>query len=169
MTVSLIPGTLEAIRATPSVLQALLGDVPADVAATTGPEGWSPRDVVAHLVVAGRLGALDRASRAVGDEGASFAGYDEESELDASGLRGEPVAVLLRLLEAERGGCLVLTRTLEGDDLARSGVHEDVGRVTVAELLHQTAYHDSLHIAQIASLLSASFMAGRGALATAQS
>ena len=169
MTKSLLPGTLEAIRTTPSVLRALLGDVPEDVAATPGPEGWSPRDVVAHLVVAGRLGALDRASRALAGEGASFAGYDEEGELDASGLRGEPVEALLRLLEAERSACLVLTRGLEGDDLARGGVHEEVGRVTVAELLHQAAYHDRSHVAQIASLLSASFMPGRGALAGAGS
>ena len=166
---SLLPGTLEAIRATPLVLRALLSGLPEELTATAGPEGWSPGDVVAHLVVAGRLGALDRASRALTEERPALAGYDEEGELVASGLRGEAVERLIGLLEAERERCVALRGVPSDEALARVGEHVEVGDVTVAELLHQAAYHDGLHLAQIASLVSSSFVSGRGGLAGAQS
>lgn len=169
MTVALRPGTLEVVRSTPDVLRALLADLPDELLNTAGPEGWSPSDVVAHLVVAGRLGALDRASRALDEDSPSFAGYDEGGELDASGLRERRCGDLVTLLGEERSRSPVLTRRLSGNELTRTGVHAEVGAVSVAELLHQAAFHDSLHVSQIASLLSGAFVDGRGPLAAAQS
>ena len=52
------PGTLEVIRATAPALRTMLAELPESVTATRGAEGWSPQDIVAHLVVTGRLGAL---------------------------------------------------------------------------------------------------------------
>ncbi len=169
MTADLRPGTLEVIRATPAVLRAMLAGIPGAVTETPGPEGWSPADVVAHLVVAGRLGALARASRALEEDHPLFSSYEEEAELDASGLRGRPVGELIALLDRERAAMPVLGREVSRDETHRSGVHREVGEVTVAELLHQAAYHDALHLAQIASLLSSSFEDGRGALSSASS
>lgn len=120
-------------------------------------------------MVAGRLGALERARRALTEDAPTFAWYDEEGELAASGLRGRPAAELIAILEGERAAHPALGAELSAADLGRSGVHAEVGEVRVAELLHQAAYHDSLHIAQIASLLSGSFVGGRGALAGSSS
>jgi hypothetical protein len=166
---ALVVGALEVIRATPSALRALVAGLPDELLRDVGPEGWSPADVIAHLVVAGRLGALDRVRRALAEDAPSFAGYDEEGELDASGLRGEGVAGLIELLEVERSGHPALVGSLTTSDLERGGMHEEVGAVSVAELLHQAAYHDRIHVAQVASLTSSSFEAGRGPLGAAQS
>jgi hypothetical protein len=160
---------MEAPAAPTAVLRALPSDPPDELLRDAGPEGWSPADVIAHLVVAGRLGALDRVRRALAEDAPSFAGYDEEGELDASGLRGEGVAELIELLEGERSGHPALVGALTPSDLERGGVHEEVGFVSVAELLHQVAYHDRLHLAQVASLTAMRFEGERGALTAAQS
>lgn len=169
MTAALQPGTLEVIRATAATPRTMLEHLPDSVFATPGAEGWSTQDVVAHLVVAGRLGALARASRVLEEDHPSFAGYDEEGELEASGLRRRPVAELLALLEEERGGMSILGRALSSEDAGRTGVHLEVGEVTIANLLHQAAFHDTLHIAQIAALISAQFEGNRGPLGSASS
>jgi hypothetical protein len=41
---------IEVLDSTPSTLRALLGPLPEAVASEPGPEGWSPADVVAHLI-----------------------------------------------------------------------------------------------------------------------
>jgi len=99
----------------------------------------------------------------------SFAGYEEEAELGTSGLRSPPVDELIELLEAERSQMAILGRVLVAEDAGRTGVHLEVGGVTVVELLHQATFHATLYLVQVASLLSLTFEGRRGSLSSASS
>src|SRR5207237_116945 len=46
----LTAGTIDVLASTPATLRALLLSLPNEIVETPGAEGWSPRDVVAHLL-----------------------------------------------------------------------------------------------------------------------
>ena len=157
-------GALGVIEVTPTVLRRMLSGLPAELVTAAGAEGWSPADVVAHLIVAGRLGAIARTRRVLLEDRPELDTYDEHDELKRSGLRGKPIDELLEIFEDERHAALGELRGLRGARLKRTGVHATAGEVTVRHLLHQAAFHDATHVAQIASMLAAAFEDDRGGL-----
>jgi hypothetical protein len=50
---------------------------------------------------------------------------------------------------------ITLVRTLTPDDLARSGVHPDVGPLRVDELLGEWVHHDRNHVRQLLAVTQA--------------
>ena len=61
---------------------------------------------------------------------------------------------LLDEYAAARAESMVWLRALAPDDFTRTGRHEVAGVIAVADVLHHIAYHDLVHIAQVAKLLS---------------
>jgi hypothetical protein len=55
---------------------------------------------------------------------------------------------LKRELTEVRRESVKLVRSLRPDQLARGGVHPQVGRLTVDELLHEWVHHDGNHLRQ---------------------
>lgn len=162
MPATLEPGTLEVIASTPAVLRALTASLPEATVEARDGEGWSARDVVAHLLdrwpsQRGRVQKmLAEANPAILDE-------DELAGLEASGLRQRPLAWLLDEFERARAAEAATFRALTAADLARTGQHSAAGAITIAELLNHVAYHDLLHVQQIAGTLALVPNAGRGA------
>lgn len=161
---TLAPGTLEIVRATPGVVRALLSTLPQAIIDAPDPGGWSARDLVAHLVDRGRIQRA-RVERLLGQPGADIEDADEQASLEASGLRPLPVATLLDTLERERADDIERYARLDDANLALSGIHSAAGPITVAHLVHQAAYHDTVHIAQMASAVGASPAGARGPFA----
>ncbi len=161
---TLAPGTLEILRATPDVVRALLASLPQEVVDAPDPGGWSARDLVAHLVDRGRIQRA-RVERLLAQPDAHIEDADEQEGLEASGLRSLPLADLLAMLEREHPADAERYSALEAADLAASGRHTAAGDITVAHLVHQAAYHDTIHIAQIATAVGASPAKGRGPFA----
>ena len=54
-----------------------------------------------------------------------------------------------------RGEGIALVRTLTQDDLARSGIHPDVGPLRVDELLGEWVHHDRNHVRQLLAVTQA--------------
>jgi len=71
-----------------------------------------------------------------------------------------------RFENSARGEAMEMVRGLEPEQLGRTGRHEVAGTITIEGILHHVAYHDLLHIAQIAKLLSLPLDARRGGMAT---
>jgi uncharacterized damage-inducible protein DinB len=155
------PGTVEILAATPGTLRALLASLPASVVERPDSGGWSARDIVAHLVDRGRIQRA-RVERLLAQPGAGIEDSDERATLAASGLRPWPLAALLDEFERARADDVVRYAALAAADLARPGVHSVAGEITVANLIHQAAYHDTQHLGQIAAALGAAPAAGRG-------
>jgi hypothetical protein len=142
---------LPVLRRTPSVVRALLQDLPdAWIHAAEGPDTWSPFDVVGHLIHGERTDWIPRVEHilAHGDT-VVFPAFDREAMFEAT--RGLALPDLidtfaqLRAASLGRLDALQLTST----DLSRVGRHPEFGPVTLRQHLSTWVVHDLGHIRQI--------------------
>ena len=160
----LVPGAIDRLAHTPSVLRALLDGVPQDALTAPNAEGWSTRDVVAHLLIINDLGLDRRLHLIVAEDTPDVPDVNEHDSLAASGYRDRPLADLLDDFAAHRANTVEWMRTLGPAGLERVGNHEITGRVTVSDVVHHIAFHDLVHVAQIANLIAAPLNAARGGM-----
>ncbi|MPZ99834.1 MAG: hypothetical protein GEU80_10960 [Dehalococcoidia bacterium] len=153
---------VEVLAATPGVLQQLMAGLPAETAEAPLDGGWSPRDVVAHLLVASEHGAIGRIRRVLEEERPALPAYDEDAELQRSGLRTERLGELLVTFATRRAADVAWLREVPAEHFARTGEHSEVGILSASELLQHAAYHDCLHVEQVAAMLKGIFDPLRG-------
>ncbi len=141
---------------TPGTLQAWFGGLPeAWLTADEGPDTFSARDVLAHLIHGERTDWMARVRRIrESGEGVPFDPFDRFAFLAEA--RGWPVAELLAEFARLRADNL---RTLEGldlrpGDLTRTGRHPALGRVTLENLLATWVVHDLGHLAQAGRVMA---------------
>jgi hypothetical protein len=147
--------TLEVLRRTPSVLKALLEGLPDRwIRGVEGPGTWSPFDVVGHLIHADRTNWIPRARAILSQDQQAFAAFDRAAMLQAD--RGRSLADLLAEFSQVRASSLdVLADMRIGDvELSRTGVHPDLGQVTLRQLLATWTVHDLDHLQQIARVMA---------------
>ncbi len=161
MPATLQPGTLEVIASTPAVLRALTATLPEVTIEAREGEGWLARDVVAHLLDRWPS-QRGRVQKMLAEVNPAILDENEVAGLEASGLRQRPLAWLLDEFERARAAEAATFRALTETDFARTGRHSVAGPITIAELLNHVAYHDLLHIQQIAGTLALVPNAGRG-------
>src|SRR3979409_522639 len=95
------PTALELIAGTPRVLRALLGGLPADVSNAPNPEGWSVKDVVAHLHDAEGVAFVERISRMLNEDVPLIPSIDPPARLEAGGYALRGLDELLDELETQ--------------------------------------------------------------------
>ena len=136
---------------TPAVLRLWLSDLsPRWTAATDGPGTWSPFDVVGHLIHAERTDWIPRTELILRHgESAPFPPFDREAMFAAS--RGRSLGELLDAFEALRRESLARLAGLRLTelDLARRGLHPELGAVTLGQHLATWVAHDMSHLAQV--------------------
>ena len=141
---------VDALRATPDVLDALLAGVSQAQAqaARGGDENWSVVEVICHLRDA-ETRALER-EQAMRDEDHPFlAAYDQEAWAREYDYASQELHTALDEFKAVRARRLALLEGLSLDQWQRSGRHEEQGDITLqAHVLHIAA-HDLVHLAQI--------------------
>jgi hypothetical protein len=142
--------TTDLLRRTPEVLRALLVGLPDTWVGTQDVEGgWTPKDVVGHLITAELDDWIVRTERILEhgtelpfDRFDRFAhvGRDDDQSIDR----------LIERFAELRSENLARLAALVGDgDLDRRGMHPALGEVTLRELLATWAVHDLDHISQI--------------------
>ena len=156
----LIAHTLSILRTTPRRWEDLTASVAQDLLRTPPALGeWSALDCLAHLldteqqVFPVRVQAL-LASR-------DFPAFDP----DAQGMllqRGEDPMPLAGEFSRLRAESLVALGRLTEADLPRTARHAELGRVTLAELLHEWVGHDLMHTIQAERALMQPFIHGSG-------
>lgn len=143
---------LAVLERTPAVLSAWLSDLPAPwLDANEGPETFSARDVLAHLISGEEDDWLPRARLILAHgEGKAFTPFDRFAFRERHGARStaELLGVFARLRERN----LTELRGLElgPRELALRGRHPELGTVTLEQLLATWVVHDLGHLAQIA-------------------
>ncbi len=147
---------LAILERTPATLRALLtGLSPGWVESNEGGESWSPYDVVGHLIHGERTDWIARA-RIILEHGEArpFDPFDRFAQFEAS--RGLTLVELLDQFERLRRDNLETLRgmNLGEAELARGGLHPELGPVTMSQLIATWAVHDLGHIAQISRVMA---------------
>ena len=153
---------LAILRAMPGVLATLLRDLPPAVTARPNPEGWSCKDVVAHLHDAEDIAFTTRIRRILAEDSPVIDPIDPPARLREHGYHARSLADLLDDLARQRAMHVEYLTTLTGEQLARTGMHTQAGLITPRDLIHQWAYHDLAHTRQIMEMLQAGLVFGMG-------
>jgi hypothetical protein len=145
------------LERTPSVLSSLLDDIPEDwTRVTEGPDTWSPRQVVAHLIHGERTDWIPRA-RIIIKQGSyrRFDPFDRFADLNPD----RSLRDLLKEFDQLRAGNVATLRgwNLKEKDLDLLGVHPEFGDVTMRQLLATWVVHDLSHIAQITRTMARAY------------
>lgn len=156
---SAIPSITAILTRTPATLCALLTDLdPALAESNYGPNTWSAKEIIAHLIHAERTDWIPR-SRHILEHGdtAPFPPFDRAGHVPL--VRAHTLAALLDLFDDERtAGLRALDAMhLTASDLARPGLHPALGRITLGNLLATWAVHDLNHLAQISKAIAYQF------------
>ena len=151
---------LSIIETTADRWSALAGQVPEHLIKRKPlPGEWSALECLHHLISTEKYVFPVRTLRFLGGE--DLPGYDpdkEEGPLDQSANAVEMAAEFSRL----RDKSLDTLRKLAPGDLERSSVHEQLGKVTLDEMLHEWAAHDLNHTIQAEQAIMQPFIAGSG-------
>lgn len=148
--------TLELLQSTPAVLEAQLSHLSSEwTDAREAPDQWSPREVVAHLLLCERENWMVRIRITLSEEETRvFAPVDMSTHLVLA-----QQASMLDLLGAFRR-CrqdnieALLTLQLSDTDLQRTAVHPKLGTVALEQLLATWATHDQSHLIQISRTIA---------------
>ncbi len=145
------------LERTPPLLTTLLDDLPEDwTLVNEGPETWSPREVVAHLIHGERTDWIPRA-RIILQQGKyrKFDPFDRFAELKSE----RSLKDLLEEFDRLRSGNVATLRgwNLKEKDMELRGEHPEFGSVTMRQLLATWVVHDLSHIAQITRTMARAY------------
>lgn len=152
-----LPEVVEILERTPTVLETMLGGLSSEwINASEGPETFSPRDVVAHLIYGEEADWIPRARIILTDgEARPFAPFDR---FGGEKYKYMPLPDLLARFAELRRQSLDSLRAfnLTPAQLELTGMHPDpsLGRVTLGQLLASWAVHDLGHIRQIVRVMA---------------
>jgi hypothetical protein len=151
-----LPTARAMLARTPATLRAMLAGL--DERWTEpdyGPDTWSAREVVAHLIFGEQTDWIPRARILLAHaEARPFDSFDRAGHKPL--MIGATVADLLDLFERERASSLraLDALALTPADLQRRACHPALGTVTLANLLATWVVHDLNHLAQIAKAMA---------------
>jgi len=115
------------------------------------PGEWCVNEVVGHVIEAERNGFAGRIKLIILNGGADepdLPTWDRDRIIkERDDCARDPKELIQELLEL-RGESIKLVRSLRPDQMARGGLHPQVGRLTVDELLHEWVHHDGNHLRQ---------------------
>ena len=148
--------TLSILRQTPLTVSGLLGGLPEDVLGVNeGPDTFSPRDVVGHLVFGEETDWVPRI-RIILEHGPSrpFTPFDRTGF--RAGQAGLGTTELLDRFASLRRSNIAFVKDLRltPAQLALEGTHPTLGRVNLGQLLASWVVHDLGHLAQISRVLA---------------
>jgi uncharacterized damage-inducible protein DinB len=143
---------IEQIAAAPSRLrEAVSGLSPEQLDTPYRPEGWTVRQV-AHHVPDSHINAYVRFKWSLTETDPAIKIYEESEWAKLEDSKTTPVEVSLELLEALHRRWIVLLRSLEDRDFARTLRHPESGPMNLDHLLAMYAWHGRHHVAHITSL-----------------
>jgi DinB family protein len=140
---------------TPQILETLLGDLPGELLHwKPKADRWSISEVLAHLAALEQVYA-ERVQRMTAENSPPLAKYD----LAGAAARGDysrgSGRENLEHFTHTRRSTLAMLSGLPASVGARTGVHSELGTITLAQMLNEWANHDLGHLRQIEELYRA--------------
>jgi len=150
------------LERTPEVIAALLQDLPEDwTRVDEGPDTWSPRQVLGHLINGERTDWIPRARIILRQEKVRrFDPFDRFADINTP----RPLGELLKEFDRVRADNIATLRgwNLRESDLALTGQHPELGEVTMRQLLATWVVHDLSHIAQMTRTMARAYTGAVG-------
>jgi hypothetical protein len=147
---------MEQLEATPDILRAILTPLTEDDALwKPAPERFSVAEVLEHLSHCEGHCFRPRVDSAVERDGAEWESYDHQAYAATGQYSDRDPEDSFAHWEEQREDNLEFLKSLPPDAATRHGVHPELGRVTVGELVAEWAFHDLGHIRQIIELVRA--------------
>ncbi|MCI0856628.1 MAG: DinB family protein [Chloroflexi bacterium] len=116
---------------------------------------WCVNKVIGHLLAAEEPSFRDRIERIIEQPGCVLVSWDQaQVAKDRHDCERSGAELIAELVE-ERERSVRLLRGLSDDQLALSGVHQQVGELRVIDLLHDWPHHDREHVKQALSITQA--------------
>jgi hypothetical protein len=150
-----IAETLEILRRTPVVLETLLKGLSKEwVNRNEGDNTWSPHIVMGHLIFSEEHNWIPRLKKILSVTQNQFTPFDRFAQLtlykDAS-----TDDLLRKFSDARKESLLTLgTVSLSNEKLKMTGIHPELGEVTLSQLLSTWTVHDLDHINQISRVMA---------------
>jgi hypothetical protein len=117
------------------------------------PGEWSANECVGHLIEAEQRGFAGRVQAILAADGpdipADLEAWDPPAVAESRRDHERAAADLVSEFLALRAEGVTLVRGLHPDDLARVGLHPDVGPLRVDEVIAEWVHHDRNHIRQL--------------------
>lgn len=151
-----LAGAVGQIRHTPQIYQLMLMGISADdLRWKPQPSRFSISEVLAHVTHVDEYCFGPRLRRMLAEDQPQFEDYQDSAFLEqpAEYLSNGPAR--LDEFVATRARWMKLIETVTLDHVDRKGKHFTLGLISVAELLHEWAFHDLGHVRQIAEILRA--------------
>jgi DinB family protein len=138
------------LEAMPDFLAKRFASLSADQAALPGPgDAFSPVEQCWHLADLEREGFGARIRRLLEEEDPFLPDFDGARLARERQYRSRSLAEGLAAFRSGREANLAALRRVEGDQWARAGTQEGVGRVALCDLPSMMAEHDEAHRAEI--------------------
>jgi hypothetical protein len=138
---------IDALSATPIILRQLLAGDP--TSRPSGDEGWSAREIVAHLRDCEEI-FVQRYTKMAQESEPVIAAFDQEALARDRHYAATDLGAALDAFEQHRGHSLELLRSLDDGGWQRGGKHEEAGRITIESFARHSMSHDLAHLRQIA-------------------
>ncbi len=151
----MLPG-LDTLSSTIRVIDGLIeGMSREDLAWKPAPGRWSINEVLMHLAHVEENCFVRRSKAMLEEVDPVLEPYNTEDFTSADwGFNGDGLVALAQLRDLRRG-ILDLLETEPATAGDRTGIHKGLGRVTLAELLNEWAFHDLGHVRQITEIIRA--------------
>lgn len=143
---------LEALRTSPSLIRAMIGNLSDEQMALHPQEGeWNIHEVLAHLWISQELLA-GRVTRMLAEDNPSLKAM---AAWEVQNVEALPAENVLEKFRASREATVAALGAAAPNGWWRVGVHEEFGRVTVLQQASYFAKHDHNHLTQIRQILKA--------------
>ena len=147
---------LEVLKNTPKVMYALLSTLSEDwYNAREGKGSWSPKEVIAHLILGEKTDWIPRAQLILSNvKDKTFTPFDMKSHL--SYVTTKTITELLDEFTTLRQNNIVIFEAfdLTDENLNKTGIHSSFGEVTLKQHLSTWVTHDLGHISQISRVMA---------------
>lgn len=160
MTVDILAWSRSVLSATPARWLSLCEALPPELLTLPpAPGEWSALQCLQHFVDTEQTVFAARVRFLLA--GQDFPAFDPDSQGTRPGLTQAPLE-MARTFNAQRQESLALVAGLTESDLERRARHQELGPVTLRELLHEWAGHDLMHTVQAERALMQPFIRGCG-------
>lgn len=149
-----IQPAISLLEKTPKILEMMLQDLSGELLHwKPAPDRWSISEVLAHVADLEQLYA-ERSRRMISEESPALQGYDQAQSPGGDYSRGSAGEHLAHFVRARKATTAFL-KGLPASAGERTGIHSELGSVTLAQMLNEWASHDLGHIRQIAEIYRA--------------